>query len=67
MKESLTYCCKDMKDNVEHLCPTHSNSFDCPDHLIHYAVLSREFGLIIHDGGGSMVKIKYCPFCGKKL
>jgi hypothetical protein len=56
-----------MKDNVEHLCSTHSNPFDCPDNLIYYAELSRQFGIIIHDGSGSMIKIKYCPFCGEKL
>lgn len=24
-------------------------------------------GIPIHDGGESMIEIKYCPFCGKKL
>jgi hypothetical protein len=24
-------------------------------------------GIPIHDGGSSMIEIKYCPFCGTKL
>lgn len=28
---------------------------------------SGEVGFPIHDGGSSMIKIKYCPFCGTKL
>lgn len=26
-----------------------------------------EIGIPIHDGGSSMIKITYCPFCGSKL
>jgi hypothetical protein len=25
------------------------------------------FGLPIHDGGSSFIKINFCPWCGKKL
>ena len=56
-----------MKDKVEHLCPQHDNPFDCPDAIIYRATLGRQYGIIIHDGGGSFIKINYCPFCGKKL
>lgn len=63
----MKYCCKKMKKNVEQKCSIHPNPFDCPDNLIYYAVLSKQYGLIIHDSGGSMIIIKYCPFCGKKL
>lgn len=56
-----------MKNQVEHKCPQHPNPFDCGDNLIYYAVLSGQYGLIIHDGGGPMITINYCPFCGKKL
>ena len=27
----------------------------------------NEYGLIIHDGGESVVKIYYCPWCGSEL
>lgn len=30
-------------------------------------IKKKEFGIIIQDGGTSYIKIKYCPFCGKKL
>jgi hypothetical protein len=26
-----------------------------------------EHGLIVHDGGSSMVTIDYCPWCGTRL
>jgi hypothetical protein len=26
-----------------------------------------EYGLIIHDGGSSYIKISFCPFCGNKF
>jgi hypothetical protein len=26
-----------------------------------------DFGLPIHDGGNSYIKINFCPWCGKKL
>ena len=25
------------------------------------------FGIPIHDGGSSVIKINYCPWCGKNL
>jgi Domain of unknown function (DUF6980) len=28
---------------------------------------SREYGIIIHDGGSSHIVINYCPWCGARL
>ena len=27
----------------------------------------KAFGIPIHDGGSSFIRINYCPWCGKKL
>jgi hypothetical protein len=35
--------------------------------LIEYSAKFREYGLIVHDGGGSSISIEYCPWCGVKL
>ena len=45
----------------------HSDPFDCPDCLVHYAAKFDEYGLIIHDGGSSSVSIGFCPWCGARL
>ncbi|WP_412762571.1 DUF6980 family protein [Priestia aryabhattai] len=33
--------------------------------MIHLSV--QEYGLIIHDGGSSIIGISFCLWCGKKL
>jgi len=56
-----------MRSNVEATCEQHSNRHDCPDCLIEYRSGSREYGIVIHDGGESMIGIDYCPWCGTSL
>ncbi len=63
----MKYCCKRMKDQVEYKCPQHPSPFDCSDNLIYCSKSAKRYGLIIHDGPGSTIRIEYCPFCGKKL
>jgi hypothetical protein len=48
-------------------CEMHPDRFDCPDALIHYSTQSDEYGLIVHDGGSSVIGIDYCPWCGASL
>ena len=43
----------------------HESAFDCPDALIYHK--NRLWGLIVHDGGGSYIMFKYCPWCGTRL
>ncbi len=62
-----SHCCKDMRREVERVCLQHPNRFDCPDCLINYSPQYREYGLIVHDGGTSVIDIQYCPWCGKPL
>jgi hypothetical protein len=56
-----------MERQLNHQCSVHSNPFECPDVLIHYFAKFDEYGLIIHDGGGTSITISFCPWCGTKL
>ena len=58
-------CCDDMRNWSSDHCTEYP--FDCPDRLVYYSEKRNHFGIIIHDGGGSFVKIRYCPWCGKAL
>jgi hypothetical protein len=66
-EECEMYCCEEMNKQVNHKCGTHKNDYDCPDKLISYNQKFAEYGIIIHDGGSSVMHINYCPFCGVKL
>jgi hypothetical protein len=48
-------------------CEEHPNPFDCPDHLIYFDATKRTYGLIVHDGGSSVIEIAHCPWCGKRI
>ena len=52
---------------INQKCEHHKNKYECPDCIMVYEDMFDEYGIIIHDGGCSSIKIKYCPWCGKKL
>ena len=56
-----------MARNLLFDCDIHTNIFECLDVLIKYSSQFDEYGLIIHDGGNSLVEIYFCPWCGEKL
>jgi hypothetical protein len=56
-----------MKKKVEYKCDVHADVFECPDNIIYYNQTLDEYGLIIHNGGSSYMRILFCPFCGTKL
>jgi hypothetical protein len=60
------YCCNDMMEKILYKCDVHLDPFDCPDNII-YKSKRNEYGIIIHGGGSSFIKINYCPWCGRKL
>jgi hypothetical protein len=60
------HCCGMMRANIENTCDIHADRFDCGDCLIH-KYEDGEYGIIIHDGGGSAVIICFCPWCGAGL
>lgn len=58
-------CCSRMAHDLAQVCPAHADRHDCPDALI--AKVRGGFGLMIHDGGSSVIEIAHCPWCGMKL
>ena len=62
------HCCEMMRHNVESTCDIHPDRGDCPDCLVDYWESSQRYGLMIrNEGGGGMIVISYCPWCGAKL
>ena len=66
-KSVINHCCKLMNYYLYYKCPIHKNPFDCPDNIITYDDVFDEYGIIIHDGGQSLIIISHCPWCGAKL
>ncbi|MBR0354669.1 MAG: hypothetical protein IJK35_04810 [Oscillospiraceae bacterium] len=60
-------CCETMEYWSTNHCPVHDSPFECPDWLVLFDEKSNEYGMIIHDGGQSVVTIHYCPWCGASL
>lgn len=63
----MKHCCESMRRQAEFECPQHSSTIDCPDALVSYLPKFNEYGLIVHDGGSSVVSIAFCPWCGSRL
>ena len=56
-----------MRNQAEFSCEQHASPYDCPDALVSYSPKFNEYGLIVHDGGSSSVRISHCPWCGCRL
>jgi hypothetical protein len=61
------HCCEMMQNQMNFVCEQHPNRFECPDCVIHFNPKSFNYGIIIHDGGSSFYRIRFCPWCGTKL
>ena len=61
------HCCKRLAQAVSQKCARHPDRSDCPDALLGYWPKYDEYGLIVHDGGSSLILIGFCPWCGTKL
>lgn len=61
------HCCEAMGYYLNQKCEIHNDSFDCPDNIVFYSAKYDEYGIIIHNGTQSYIKIKYCPWCGERL
>jgi hypothetical protein len=59
------HCCDRMDYGLSPKCDIHGARADCPDALV--AVVEGGYGLLIHDGGSSVIEINFCPWCGSKL
>lgn len=66
------YCCIDMAyRSIEDKKEKQQMKND-PEHINYDSVITfdkshKSFGIPIHDGGASYIRIKYCPWCGEKL
>jgi hypothetical protein len=67
VKIAKTHCCDVLHRNVERICAQHPDRWDCRDMLIEYRSKTDSYGLMIHDGGSSVISIQFCPWCGAKL
>ena len=59
------HCCDRMDHDLNQRCDVHETRYACPDALIN--VVRGGYGLIVHDGGSSVIEISFCPWCGSKL
>jgi hypothetical protein len=65
---SSDHCCAEMTAALINGCEEHGDDvFACPDMLLAYSETFDEYGLVIHDGGPSILTISACPFCGTAL
>ena len=62
-----THCCEDLRQATTFECDHHDDPFECGDYLLAYNLITDEYGLPIRDGGGSVLIIRHCPFCGTPL
>jgi hypothetical protein len=61
------YCCIDMAYYlIEDKKSKGKEEINYDSVMTHYKK-GRAFGIPIHDGGSSFIKINYCPWCGTKL
>jgi hypothetical protein len=59
------HCCDRMDYDLNQKCDVHKGRHDCPDALIRF--MRGAYGLIVHDGGSSVIGIRFCPWCGSEL
>ncbi|MFC9688911.1 DUF6980 family protein [Kribbella sp. NPDC056951] len=62
-----SHCCETMDRQVSVTCDQHDDPFECADAVVTFSAKFQEYGLIIHDGGSSVLGISFCPWCGQRL
>ena len=61
------YCCINMAYHlIEDKISKGKEKINYDSVMTHYKK-GKAFGIPIHDGGSSFIKINYCPWCGKEL
>ncbi|RLD29804.1 MAG: hypothetical protein DRI75_02120 [Bacteroidetes bacterium] len=61
------FCCLTMADNLFESRDSNGQiKYDNVDVIIN-KWSDGTYGIPIHDGGTSIIEIKYCPWCGKNL
>lgn len=62
------HCCSRMSAELSEGDDTdHEDRYASPDALIDYIPKFDEYGMIVHDGGRSMIAIAFCPWCGAQF
>lgn len=65
-------CCLEMQYHLIEFYKEKQELIDNPDYVNYDSIImfdktSNLFGIPIHDGGSSYIKINFCPWCGKSL
>jgi len=58
------HCCLEMSYHL--IIDSETKEYDA-DAVITFTKKTKTYGIPIHDGGASYIKINYCPWCGKQL
>ena len=61
------YCCLEMSYNLIEDKKSKNNKNINYDSIITHTSKRKKFGIPIHDGGSSFLKINFCPWCGENL
>lgn len=67
---TFPHCCPMMDDAIDGWrkgCRHHEHASECPDALISTFSDNADYGIMIHDGGTSHIRIRFCPWCGGRL
>jgi hypothetical protein len=68
-KPKPQWCCQMMEYHATYTCDVHDR-FECPDIVMHRYVNTDGrvwYGIPIHDGGTSAIKVAFCPWCSFRL
>lgn len=66
------HCCVEMEYHLLEYIREKEVLKGDPEYINYDAIVSwdksqRLYGIPIHDGGNSYIKIRYCPWCGKNI
>jgi hypothetical protein len=56
-----------ISDEPPHLCEGMARALADPDIPLAYDDKFCEYGILVQDGGSSIIVIEFCPFCAAKL
>lgn len=59
------YPCVHVAYHSTYICEQHTDAWECPDMTL--VRTSGGFGIPIRDGGSSVIRIEFCPWCGVSL
>jgi hypothetical protein len=63
----LNHCCERMAEELARAPDDTGAQADAVDVLVAYSLVFDEYGIVVHDGGKSYVRIDFCPWCGTRL